>query len=280
MSELDFETTDYAPAADDYSEPDFGGEVDITPAVDPQTVAETTDAMLAQVEQTVAEFQAATGSWKPSQQEWENVKAQLSTLPGYAEHVAGQQAQARAELVVEHYLSELPADVRGRALELAETYAREASAKFGADRTLAEASLMVAANQAASEKQAADEFVWAADKAAKSLGVANLDVGRAFQNAQAAMPKVAHNNPGMDVVGVTALAIAEAVSQQHPAGGDRLQQVSDVRGLAMQLEREIKARSLPQPPNPAGPDYQGFNYRANPTAKAANVATGRIQRRT
>jgi hypothetical protein len=271
--------TEYDAPADDFVEPDFGGEVDYTPEpLDPAEVQAATDSTLAQVEQAVSEFQVATDSWRPSEHEWAQIKAGLG--PGFDAHVAGQQAQARAELVVEHYLSELPADVRDRALELAEQYAQSASAKFGADSTLAEASLMVAANQAASEKQAADEFVWAADRAAKTLGVANLDVGRAFQDAQKAMPKLAHENAGMDVVAVAALAIAQAVSQQHPAGGDRLQQVSDVRGLAMSLESEIKDRSLPKSPNPVGPDYGGFDYRNNPTAKAANVATGRIQRRT
>jgi hypothetical protein len=186
--------TDYAPV-DDYAEPDFGGELDIAPEpLDPAEVQAATEETLGQLEAAVSEFQWATDSWRPSEHEWAQIKAGLG--PGFDAHVAGQQAQARAELVVKNYLAELPADVQDRALELAETYAREASGKFGADPLLAEAALMVAAKQADAEEQGKQEFKWAAGEAARSLRVPNLDYGRALKDADAAMPKLAHDNPG------------------------------------------------------------------------------------
>lgn len=271
MSELDFEPVPGQLEIAD-AEPDYSVEYAEPVPLSPEVVAETQDAMFAQIDEAVSDFQRVTGSWKPDREEWERVKSQLSTLPGYSEHVAETQARARADLHIESFLESVPEAIRSRALQFAHADMQTKVATYGADPNspaLAQEALAYGANRAEAEAKALHDFNDAAHQAARKLGVVGeLDVDKARASANGYLPEMASRFPDADRAELTGLAIVAAVAEQAP---ERSRQLADFWGPALTHANELRAKAAPRPP--ATPDY-----RSRPTLKAADIATGRVPR--
>lgn len=273
MSELDYGDGlggDHTPPADEFGE--LGdGDLSYEPALDPSEVDAIQREGFAQVEQAVGEFQAATGSWRPSKDEWDAAMAQLEQEPSWQEYRSETQMLNRAHAEIDAFLGQLPEGIRGRALELADQAAEKASAAYGPDPQLARASLEAGAQAAAQEAAGVQEFVAAAAQVAKRLGVENVDPGAAYLAAKRELPGLAEKHPGYDLAMLVALSIVGAVSAQHPAGPDRPLQVSDIHGTAGSIAADLRDRSLPKPATST------VDYQNNPTLRAADVASGRVR---
>jgi hypothetical protein len=261
MSELDFETTDYAGDAGGADYAEYADYADFEPVEDFDAgptleqlaeAAEINEAGLAELEAVVGEFQQAVGQPVMTQHEWEQLKAYVEAQPGYPQYVSEQQRDNRVNAEIDAWLSQHPAEQRSSLFERAQELAQALGHAYGPSRELALAAMAQAAHDVAQQTQGKQEFESAADQAARFLGVKNLDVDRAMQEAERILPGIAADNPSLDLPGVLGLAIVAAVNAQHPGGPDRadpvsgVRQISTLRGPAADIANDMRARSLPK----------------------------------
>jgi hypothetical protein len=147
MSELDYETTDYAGDAGgavgaDYADFEPVEDFDAGSTVEQLAeAAEINEAGLAELEAVVGEFQQAVGQPVMTQHEWEQLKAYVEAQPGYPQYVSEQQRDNRVNAEIDAWLSQHPAEQRSSLFERAQELAQALGHAYGASRELALAAM-------------------------------------------------------------------------------------------------------------------------------------------